>query len=549
MPVALVERPLSPQFRAGPAEPVLKLETRQKMRDSLVAYRFMCFAKLDDVAAGIECKAAPFHYELSELLLHNTEHVAIEMFRESGKSTYALKSFPLYCCSYPHRDRSYIVLIMANATLAISKLDEIRTEYKSNPLVAHNLVRIVKDSGNAFAVDVRDENGQIINVRIEAYGKGAAIRGLNNNDRRPQIVLCDDVQTREDAESDSVSKSDWKWFLSEVIFLGKNSRIFFIGNNLGDKCIAERIFQNAEGLEKIKFKTIKVPIMVKNELGDDVPSWPARDTVEDILKERNDYVKLGEESIWYAEKMCEAMAEGDRIFREDDYTAYSKEEREKILETPGRITACMDMASSVKDGSCYRAITVVGTDEENRWLLLDNRYGRWDTIKMLDEIFGVVKDYRLTSFGIETGQIYQILTPIILEEQRRRNIFFVLVELQHSTIGSKLERIKMLQPRFKAHSLLFPDYYVPWLYEVKIELAGIARDSIKSKFVDCIDSLAMQIQIARYVAPKKESTEELKQKYREALRGGPERVHLAQLEDKLKINPEKMLEDYLEEAE
>jgi hypothetical protein len=514
------------------------------MRDSLVAYRFMCMVDMDDVASGIECKSAPFHYELSELLLHNTEHVAIEMFRESGKSAYALKAFPLYCCSYPRKDRSYIVLIKASDTLAKAKLKDIRNEYKTNPLIAHNLVRITEDSSNLFSVDVRDENGQIINVRIEAYGKGASIRGLNNRDRRPQIVICDDVQTRVDAQSNSVSASDWEWFLSEVIFLGKNSRIFFIGNNLGDKCIAERIFKNADALEKVKFKPIKVPVMV-----DEVPSWPERDTLEDILKERNDYIKLGKASIWYAEKMCEAMADEDKIFNPEDYAWYTKEEREKILEKPGRITACLDTASSVKDGSCYRAITVVGADEQNRWLLLDNRYGRWDTIKMLDKIFGVVKDCRLTSFGIETGQIYQILAPIILEEQRRRNIFFTLIELQHAAIGSKLERIKMLQPRFKAKALLFPNYYVPWLDEIKAELDGIARDSIRSEFVDCIDSLAMHIQIARYVTPKKESTEELKQKYREALRGGPERVHLAQLEDKLKINPEKMLEDYLEEAD
>ena len=223
MPVALVK---------PAAAPILKTETRQKMRDSLVAYRFMCFADMDDVRGGTEYKSAPFHFQLSDLLLHNSEHVVIEMFRESGKSSYALKSFPLHCCSYPRKDRSYIVLLKASDTLARAKLKEIRNEYKSNPLVAHNLVRITDDSANVFAVNVRDENGQIINVRIEAYGKGASIRGLNNKDRRPQIVVCDDVQSRADAQSNSISASDWEWFLSEVVFLGKSSRIFFIGNNL-----------------------------------------------------------------------------------------------------------------------------------------------------------------------------------------------------------------------------------------------------------------------------------------------------------------------------
>ena len=54
----------------------------------------------------------------------------------------------------------------------------------------------------------------------------------------------------------------------------------------------------------------------------------------------------------------------------------------------------------------------------------------------------------------------------------------------------------MLQPRFKAHQILFAQD-ASWLPELKTELAGVTKDAIKSLYIDCVDALAMQTQIAR----------------------------------------------------
>jgi phage terminase large subunit-like protein len=78
-----------------------------------------------------------------------------------------------------------------------------------------------------------------------------------------------------------------------------------------------------------------------------------------------------------------------------------------------------------------------------------------------------------------------------------RNIRFQIIPLEHGKVGSKLERIKMLQPRFKSHSVWFPDQ-AEWLTEMKAELAGVTNYEIKSEFIDCVDALAMHEQMNRY---------------------------------------------------
>lgn len=460
----------------------LSNEALRKIRSNLVDFRYVVLTN----DSSTELKSPDFHYQLSDLLLNEKSHVALEMFRESGKSAYALRTFPLYALAYPDKARDYIVLIKQNQRQASDKLRELIDEYLANPLVRHNLVGIKAQNATAFSVDVKNEKGDIINVRIEAFGKGTGIRGLSNQDRRPKIIILDDIQDQDDARSETITDNDWKWFLSDVIFLGKKARIFLIGNNLGERCVIERTITNAK---ELNFKPLKIPVMI-----DGKPTWEEKQSLEEIIAERDSYAKMGQLDIWYAEKMCQALAEESRIFKEEDYRYYSPHRKEDLI-SRCNIYACLDPASSTKPESCFRAITVTGVDADNYWFLLDVPYGRWDSSGTLDRIFDVVIKFGLKTFYIEKGWYIQVLEPFLMKEMQRRNIFFNVVPLEHAKQGNKLERIKLLQPRFKAHTVYFPDY-ADWLGEFKAELAGVTKNEIKSEYIDLVDAFAMTEQVA-----------------------------------------------------
>lgn len=457
-------------------------KVKKEMENNLVPFRFVVLANDPEK----ELPAAPFHYRLSDLLLNSTHHVAIEMFRESGKSSYALRTFPLHCLAYPKRGLDFIVIIKQNQRSASAKLKDIIAEYQANPLLRHNLVEIKEQSMNAFSVDVLNKDGERANIRIEAYGKGSGIRGLSNQDRRPSIVILDDIQDKEDSRSETILSADWDWFLSDVIFLGRSSRIFMIGNNLGEKCVIERCIANADSL---KFDAIKIPVMINGE-----PTWKEKESLEDIEREKADYTRLGKLDIWMAEKMCVAVAEESKVFKEEDFRYFSHHSHDDIV-SRCNLYACLDPASSPNPESCYRAITLTGVDADNHWFLLDVKFGRWDSAEMIDVIFSMVAKYRLQNFYIEKGWWEQVMKPFFMKEMSRRNIFFNVVPLEHGKVGSKLERIKLLQPRFKAHTIFFEDE-ADWLTEFRSELSGVTKDAIKSEYIDCVDAFAMTEQVA-----------------------------------------------------
>lgn len=402
-------------------------------QQNLVSFRRVFLPSDDDV------EPAPFHYQWSDLLLGSRDNIAVEGYRESAKTQYIIRAHTFHRLVYPSKDYDYIVNIESNQTKADNRLSEISKTYLSNPGLSANLVTIHKNTGGIFEVDVKNKAGEIINVRIEAYGKGASIRGLVYGDRRPKLVVIDDPQDLEDSQSDTVMEKDWEWFLSDVWFLGKITRTFLIGNNLGEKCIVEQVRANAAYLN---FKVAIVPVM--DGLGK--PTWPSRNTVEEIETEKEAFRKLGKLDIWLREKMCQAIDPETQLFKKE-YLKYVDIEPKGLSKY-----VLVDPAISKEDKSCYTAIMTWGVNSENHRFLVDIDYGHYDPGETVEGIFRAVSKHRPVVVGVEDAGYQKALQWIIDQEMARRDIFFRVEPLKHGGKAKEI-RIQSMQPRYKAGTM------------------------------------------------------------------------------------------------
>ena len=192
--------------------------------------------------------------------------------------------------------------------------------------------------------------------------------------------------------------------------------------------------------------------------------------------------------------MCLATSEETRIFSNSNYRYYVPSTINRIV-MDSNVWITLDPAYSQASTASYRVILVNAVDLDNNWFLADIPYGRWNPDELIDQLFKSVIAWKPKSVGIEKGLYKNVIEPFIYKEMSKRNVFFNIVEIEHAKRGSKLERVKMLAPRFKAHSIWFPQE-ASWLSELEMELAGVTKDGFKSLFVDLIDTLAMQEQIA-----------------------------------------------------
>jgi predicted phage terminase large subunit-like protein len=468
-------------------EKAMDLKTEFSTQDaalrSLVDFRRLFFAASTDV------EPATYHYHWSDILLYGTRHVVVEAFRESAKTQIVVRANLLHALAFPLQRRSYIVLICATGRTASKKLSEISRELKADMAldldarqISVLISRVVEDSANALEVECKEGS----RIRIEAYGKGSAVRGLSWGAKRPDLVIIDDPQDMEDAISETVTDHDWDWFLSDVIFLGKSTRIFLIGNNLGERCIVERVIKSADLLG---FSVMKVPIIDK---AFETPAWPSRYTPDAIIEDRDAFAALGKIDVWYREKMCEVIAPDSAMFRSEDFRYY----RPGDLSTAGMsIYMTVDPAASEADSADRTAVCVVGVNGQGHWFVLDMWADRKKPSDTIDAIFRLVVKWRPIAVGIEKVAYQAALADFLYKEMPRRNQFFNIVELK----AAKRKELRIetaLQPRFRAHSIWFPEM-TPWASEIERELLAFPH----GLHDDRIDALAYTDQIAAPPSP------------------------------------------------
>ena len=439
-----------------------EIEKESRALKSLVSFREEYIPSKDDV------KPAPFHEEWSKILLNGHENFAIEAFRESAKTQIVIRANLLHALTYPQEKRSYLVIICATQTRAGQMLQGVTREYLNSKAMNGLLSKVHDNSERAFEAEY--QNGR--RVRIEAYGKGAALRGIIWGSRRPDLIIIDDPQDSEDARSETVTGNDWDWFLSDVYFLGKQSRIFLIGNNLGERCIIERVMR---GDAQLNFVTRRIPI-----LGEDGQSmWPSKWPTAEVQSERSKWALLGKTDIWYRERMCQSISPDSQKFKREYFRYYEKVPDRKSL----NIYTTVDLAISQKANADCSAIVTVGVNGGGQWFVLDVEYGRYDPTTRMDAIFSAVSKWHPLSVGIEAVAYQSALLHFLEREMPKRGIFFRITPLKAEK--KKELRIDTLQPRFAVGSVWFKAG-APWLDKIEEELLAYPNGAHD----DVIDALA-----------------------------------------------------------
>lgn len=385
------------------------VDRERRALGSLLEFRKEFIPSDDDVAP------ARFHEEWSKILLNGTGNFAVEAFRESAKTQIVIRANLLHALTYPQENRSYLVVICATQRTASKKLLEVSREFLSNPAMNGLMKNIRENSGLALEVEYNDAP----TMRIEAYGKGAAVRGLSWGAKRPDLVIIDDPQDEEDARSETVTAGDWDWFLSDVYFLGQASRIFIIGNNLGERCIMECIMRNAE---RLKFTVNKIPILT----AEGKSAWPEKWPLRAIEKERQEFAVLGKTDLWYRNKMCECISPLSQKFKREYFKYYDRMPDLRKM----NVYTMVDLAISDKPNADYSAVVTVGLNGAGHLFVLDVEYGRYDPSTTIDAIFSVVQKWRPLAVGIETVAYQSALCHFLEKEMPQRGIFFRVTPLK-----------------------------------------------------------------------------------------------------------------------
>jgi predicted phage terminase large subunit-like protein len=196
--------------------------------------------------------------------------LAIAAPRSEAKSTLVTQIFTLWCLVTGKR--VFITIIMDALHQATTMLESIKAELEANP-------RLKQDYPESFGKGRTWNDGIAITnngARVQAFGSGTRMRGLRHGAKRPDLVICDDLENDENVRSCKQRDKLDEWLRSVVLKLGPpddTMDVICVGTILHHDSLLSRLFNNPLWESKRFCAIINWP--------DNMPLW---DRWQDILK-------------------------------------------------------------------------------------------------------------------------------------------------------------------------------------------------------------------------------------------------------------------------
>jgi len=223
---------------------------------------------------------------------------AIGLPRGHGK-TMVVKLLIVYAILFTQK--KYILVIGANikkASAIISDVAKMLDSYNVNQIWGNWRYNMETDTQEMKKFTF---NGRAIT--LEAAGQGTAIRGSNQNNARPDLMVFDDSQTKECAESITEAKSYQQWFIGTALKAKSplSCTFIYIGNMYKDIELHPGSGIYGCMLRQLQLSPSWTSFIVGGLLADGSALWEELQPREQLLQEYADDAALGQPEIFFAE--------------------------------------------------------------------------------------------------------------------------------------------------------------------------------------------------------------------------------------------------------
>jgi hypothetical protein len=189
---------------------------------------------------------------------------------------------------------NFALIICANEGLAEELLSDI-----NDILMSPNMELVYGGWEEALTTNSKELKKAFYHDRpmiLAARGAGSSVRGLNIKHTRPDLIFCDDMQTRENDESVAERTKLRRWMVATLFKLlaPRGDRLLiYVGNMYSTECILYQLQQNAAWISLVTGAILE----------DGTPLWPELHSLESLMESYFHDESLNEANVWFAEVM------------------------------------------------------------------------------------------------------------------------------------------------------------------------------------------------------------------------------------------------------
>ena len=432
-----------------------------------------------------------FHMDLWKLYCSPDEtNIAVAAPRGHAKSTAGTIAFGLSALLFGWK--SHLMIVSGTADQASAFLNVMKSELTTNDklISAFGINQpLIKSTETEIIVSVGTEGKMF---RVISKGSNQAMRGMLWEHTRPDLVLCDDLETDEIVYNQERRIKFRDWFLNVMYPAVSADGIFRVAGTIlhMDSLLEGFMPKNTK-----EYPLIETPLVdYTNDPDTDWKSyrfrahdkdfshilWPTQFNQKWLESRRRMYKNMGNPDGYSQEYLNCPIDEATAYFRRQDLLPMDDDDKT----APMKYFVAGDFAISKKTSADYTVFVVIGVSPDGVYNVIDVRRGRWDTFEIVEEILTIQKRYSPEVFVFEKGQIWLAVEPVLIKEMYKPGVMPINFDTV-TPVTDKLVRARPLQHRTKAGAIRF-DKEADWYEGMEAELIQFPR----SAHDDQVDSLA-----------------------------------------------------------
>jgi predicted phage terminase large subunit-like protein len=435
------------------------------------------------IPKGVFIEDAPdFHRELTAKLdelntVKPTKNIGWGAPRGSGKSAYLSNIEPIHVTVYG--TRKYIVIISETISMSQNFLEFVSTNLKSNAKLREDFGELLSPNKNKNPEDNNEGFVTFTDIKVQASSMGGQLRGARHKNTRPDLILCDDIESSKNTNTQDLREKNLHWFNTVVVPLGDITRtaIIYMGTLVHGQGLLPDVLSRADYDSKIYSSIISEP--VHQELWDkielmlrDIDNPNRLDDATAFYHANKEQMDEGIEVLWgdrfsYFDLIKKKVEVGSRafaseylnlpsdaescVFREDYLYHYTDND---LFDNFGKripldVVGFYDIAMGKNKRSDYNSIHMIGRDRRTGAIyVLESWNKKCTPSEALEKCLELIEKHKPKTFGVETinaqFEIYRHLQSAVI----KNGLYYTRIKPVNPT-GKKEQRIEMLEPLFE----------------------------------------------------------------------------------------------------
>lgn len=283
--------------------------------------------------------------------------------RDIGKSTWLYLVLPMWALAHEHL--SFVAAFADSATQAESHLATFRHELDTNPVLRQDFPRLCRPKQmSRVARTLADNRGQIHqdnDAVFMAKGIDSSVLGMKVGNRRPQVIVMDDVEPGESNYSQYQATKRLQTIQDVILPLNSFARVLFVGTVTMNGSLVHQAVQSVISTEEpepwLKEENFRVhyyPAILQNDDGTERSIWPEKWPLEELESIRH--------TRSFAKNFMNQPKAIDSVYWSDEDVEYGS------LDSYIRTLLFIDPAVTTKSSSDFTGLVVVSYAQEKCYI-------------------------------------------------------------------------------------------------------------------------------------------------------------------------------------